>query len=486
MRRWLARVPVALWACAAIAFLNGAVWAFVNPPLQGPDEIAHVTYIQYVGEWGRLPGEPPRGPGIGSEEMRAAAASLPWTHTAQNPTWSPRSLREYRRAQPDLSRKPGSAPPATINNPPLYYAIEAVPYRVARSVDFFDRLLLLRLVSALMGAFTVACTFLFVRELLPRRPWAWTVGALAVAFQPMFGFMSGSVNNDNLLYMLGALLIYLVARAVRRGLTLPLAIGLGAVAAAGMLTKTSFAGLLPGAAAGILLAIWRVPAPQRRRALAFGAAGAGVLVAGFGLWLVANQAVFDRSGVTTTAGFASAETTANTTLRGTASYIWQVFLPALPGMERFVSIQNSYVLWDTFIQGFVGRFGWWHFGFALWVNQLVLGVYLAVLALTGAGLFRARRALRRRWPELVVYVLILAGYVGLVEVAAYRYQSHHMAAFEQTRYLLPLVPLYGGLVAIAATAGGRRWGPAIGAFLVVLAMAHSLFAMLLVIGHYYA
>ena len=48
----------------------------------------------------------------------------------------------------------------------------------------------MRLVSAPLAAITVLFTFLFLREVLPAAPWAWTVGALAVAFQPMFGFIS--------------------------------------------------------------------------------------------------------------------------------------------------------------------------------------------------------------------------------------------------------------------------------------------------------
>jgi hypothetical protein len=57
--------------------------------------------------------------------------------------------------------------------------------------------------------------------------------------------------------------------------------------------------------------------------------------------------------------------------------------------------------------------------------------------------------------------------------------------FEQARYLLPLLGLYGLLVALAARGAGRRWGPAVGAALVMLAMAHGLFAGLLTISRYY-
>ena len=48
-------------------------------------------------------------------------------------------------------------------------------------------------VSALLAALTTLFTFLFLREVL-EEPWTWTVGALAVAFQPLFGFISSGVH----------------------------------------------------------------------------------------------------------------------------------------------------------------------------------------------------------------------------------------------------------------------------------------------------
>ena len=46
---------------------------------------------------------------------------------------------------------PGGATPIT-NQPPLYYAIEAIPYWVSPSHDILARLALMRLVSALLAA----------------------------------------------------------------------------------------------------------------------------------------------------------------------------------------------------------------------------------------------------------------------------------------------------------------------------------------------
>jgi len=41
-------------------------------------------------------------------------------------------------------------------------------------------------------------------------------------------------------------------------------------------------------------------------------------------------------------------------------------------------------------------------------------------------------------------------------------------------------------VALAVRGAGRRWAPAVGGFLVVLAMGHSLFSQLLTISRFYS
>lgn len=470
-------------ACAAIAFGNAAVWSLVTPPLQIPDEPAHYTYVQYVVERGGLPHQTARG-APGSEELNAAISAIPLTVEGR-PRWHREDLHDFRRADGDLDRDPPTLSLAAANHPPLYYVLQVAPYAAARSAGFFERLWLMRLLSCALGAIAVACVFLFLRELLPGHAWAAPVGALAAAFQPVFGFISGGVNNDALLVALAALLVYLVARALRRGLSLRLALALGVVAAAGAVTKSSFLGLLPGAALGVLVAIWRLPRARRRRGVAVATGAAAAFAVPVAAWLVANQAIFDRAGDTTAGGLTGSSVTARTTLAGHVSYLWQAFLPRLPGMQEFRSLAGAFPLWDTYVQGFVGRFGWWRFGFPLWVNQLGLAGYVGLVLLAGAGLVRAREAVRARWPEALIYGAIALGLVVLIEIAAYRHQAIQHGPFEQARYLLPLLPFYGAVVAVAATGAGR-WGRALGGFLVVLAMTHSLFAMLLVVGHYYA
>jgi hypothetical protein len=54
-------------------------------------------------------------------------------------------------------------------------------------------------------------------------------------------------------------------------------------------------------------------------------------------------------------------------------------------MEDVFRGYPAYPVWDVYIQGFIGRFGWFQYGFPLWANKLGLGVLL-VLVLLGVGL----------------------------------------------------------------------------------------------------
>jgi hypothetical protein len=96
------------------------------------------------------------------------------------------------------------------------------------------------------------------------------------------------------------------------------------------------------------------------------------------------------------------------------------------------------------------------------------------------------RTIVRRWRELTAYGAIVAGLTMFYGYVGYSYLVGTGLIFEQARYLLPLLALYGALVALAATGLGRRLGPPAGALLVVLAFAHDVGAIMLTVGRYYA
>jgi len=480
------RFPRVGWVCAGVAVVNAAVWAVVTPSFQVPDEPIHVGYAQWLAESGKLPRVDValREDALFAEDYQAVLEAMPFSIEGK-PSWSEPQEEDLRRKlEENLSRRAETGAWTAANYPPLYYAVTAVPARLGSGLSPLDRLFLLRLVSALLTGLTVLCVFAFLRELLPATPWAWTVGALVVAFHPVLGFIGGGVNNDNLLYAAGALLLALLARAFRRGLTVRLGLAVGATLIAGVLTKPAMFGLVPGAAIGLLVLAVRGHRGGDREAVR-GALAAGILfVAVTTTWYVIDAVMFGRTPMDATGGLV--EGSAPTSFLSQLSYLWQFYLPKLPFMGEKFPGYPRYPVWDVFIQGFVGRFGYFQYGFPMWAYRLGFVILLGIAALAVVELGRRRQAVRRRWAELLCYAAMVAGLAVLLGVTGYRYRATYGANFEQTRYLFPLLGLYGAVVALAARGVGRRWSRPVGSFLVVLAMGHSLLAMMLTVARYYA
>jgi hypothetical protein len=165
------------------------------------------------------------------------------------------------------------------------------------------------------------------------------------------------------------------------------------------------------------------------------------------------------------------------------SYTWQLYLPRLPFMSDQFAYFPPYTAW---FKGTIGIFGWLDTSFAAWVYRLALALAIPLVLLAVLGLWQRRSALRERWPEVLTWVTMVAGLFGSIGFLGIRYRQDTGFAFEQARYLLPLLPLYAGGLVLAAVAVGRRWGRPLGAAIVVLALAHGVLAQLLVIGRFYA
>jgi len=158
---------------------------------------------------------------------------------------------------------------------------------------------LVRLLSVCMGAGTVYLTYLLALELWPERQGLALAAAAITAFNPMFCFISGAVNNDNLAMLLCALGIWLLVRLVRRyGGAQPVSrmrwwmdiAALGVTLGLGALTKSSAMGLLPLVVLVVGYVAWK------RRSLWYlitgGLATAGLVVALSGWWFVRNMLLY--------------------------------------------------------------------------------------------------------------------------------------------------------------------------------------------------
>jgi hypothetical protein len=480
--RALRRVPTAAWVCALVAILNAVCWSILIPPLQGPDEQAHFAYVQQLAENGSTGGS---GEENFSPEELTAMRDLEFGETILNPaTPSVPSRAERQRLMHDLSRpqsrKGDGSVGVAASEPPLYYALQTIPYELGSGSTLLTRLELMRLLSALLAGVTVLCVFMFLREALPAVPWAWTVGGLCAALSPLFGFVGGSVDPDALLFVVCAALFYCFARAFRRGLTPWLASALGALVATGFVTKVNFVGLVPCFVVGLtLLTIREVRVSSRHayRCLA--------LAAGIGGGPVVLYALRNLASHKPLLGFVTSATESlkGHSLSSELSYAWQLYLPRLPGMVNdFPGIFPPLQVW---FKGIVGRYNWLETVFPGWVYTVALIPAALIAGLCGRELYLRRAALRSRGAEFAVYLAACLGMAALLAGASFHSFPTLAAGDTEPRYFLPMLALGCALLALAARGAGRRWGPVAGVAIVVLILTHDILSQLLEISRYY-
>lgn len=475
------RVPAAAWICAAIAFLNVAAWSIITPPFQGRDENEHFAYVAQLAETGTLPrAEVEVSPrevdaliGLRYGQVRFTPYELAISSDAEQ-----RTLIEDVNA--GASRRATGGAEQASSEPPLYYALQTIPYALG-SGDILVQLQLMRLFGALLGAATALLVFLFLREILLSVPWAATVGAVCVALQPQFAFTAGTVNPDTMLLAVSAAIFLCLARGLRRRFTRRLAVVLGVLIAVGFVTYFSFIGVAVGAFVGLVVLAVREARHQRREALWLFAIAAGIGLTPVVLYALRNDLMGRH-----TFGLASAIAGALTvkSFFSELSYVWEMYLPRIPGMEHYFA---GIATWkDIWFDRSVGLYGWMDTMFPTWVDDVALVPAGAIALLCGREMLKRRHALKVRLPEFGSYAAIVVGVLGMLGATSYSTDAvGHELALGEPRYLLPILPLLGAAVALAVRGAGRRWMPVAGAAIVMLFLAHDVFSQLQVIARYY-
>jgi hypothetical protein len=478
-------------AVALIAFANAASWALITPAFNAPDEPEHFAYAQYFAETGHAPARAPdaRGPYSSDQTLSLEAVNVysqislpdarpPWLGLEQS-EWKLR-----RASAPHPASNGGGVTTAASPHQPAYYALLTPAYEAVRSQSTFSQLTAMRLVSALLGALVAFCAFAAVRELLPRQPSAAVGAGLLVAFQPMFGFISGAVNNDSGINAAAALSLYLVIRALRRGLTWRVALALGATLAVAPLMKETGYEIYPAVAVGLLGIAWR-----RRRALQI--APWAPLLAGFvavkGGWSLLQPVFYPAVAGHSSAGggvaAASVLTLAEHMPGRFLVYLWELFLPRLSFMGSLFPpgwpFRSIYV-----IRGW-GAFGWYTWTFPNWVYLTIIFAMGLVGLLALSAAVRARAAAWTRSFELAVIALFPICVVVAVEAAFFAPSGGRTVVAEQGRYIFPAIAALAA-IAVGGTFGlGRRWHVPLLTTLVVAMIGLSYASQWLTLGSFY-
>ncbi len=449
MRR-LRSIPAPLAVLLVLAGALTLAWGIALPDLQGPDETGHVAYVQRIVDAGEIPfdfGRAGGGRGVdtASTELRAAAIAANLeplrANPAARPAWTAADealwLRSERRLD-DGARTDGGFN-STFRNPPLYYLYAASFYLAASSGSIFDRMTAVRFANVPLALALTVLVWLLAGELLGPALGPRTLATALATLNPGVTNLEGTVNPDLMLLVWWTAGLLLMVRLVRRPPTRAGAAGLGAVLVAAGLTNGR--GLLMAIPAGVaaLLAWRRYGRPAGR---VWAAATATALVAGLAVVL----ALLLR-GVSTPFVHPS--------ISGFASYVWQFYLPRLPGMGA-VPGPAGYGAREAFVARVWGGFAQLEVELPSWAVDALAAAVLAVLVAGAVALWRRRS--RVDGAVLAVCAAAVAGTLGGLHVIAYRSLLSNVRDPVITgRYVLVLVGLAAAGTAWVLWNLPRRW-----------------------------
>lgn len=440
-----------------IYVVAGVCYALTAPLLDVSDEVRHYAMVEHLARGSGLPVQDPAlNQAITDEERRALR---PLTYYAQEGSQPPLyyalmalvalpvDRSDYAdRVWPNPHARLGRADATNNWNQLVHRPDESFPWRGTAWVT-----MLMRFIGIALGAVTVAATFGLAHELrlaaqtrhgpvpaILDSPLVAPLAAALVAFNPMFGHIMASVNNDTLATALSTLALLLGARMIRCNAETRTAIVLGIVLGCAALTKASGLALVivvPGCVlmSGVLRASWRehaspseadksadetVPirfAKLRRHFLAIALPAATIA----GWWYARNHALYGEFTGTT-------------------------MMARIAGPREFLPSASELIgEWDGFFKAYWGLFG----AVNIPMHELIYAALEAMMILAGVGLALIVRdqwrALRGQGviavvchPAFLISAMLLGAFL-IAFVALIRWTSLTLAS--QGRLLFPVI-----------------------------------------------
>jgi glycosyltransferase involved in cell wall biosynthesis len=443
----------AFWLLLLVTFLKGWLWSAAVPPWQAYDEDAHFGYAEDIAQQRTWSIDPLWADTV---ERGLARKLLDYKQTVtqrepldlspQNQDQIKGLLRQFDQA--DVQRLQSTRRPYawfTQQHPPLYYTLQAVVHQLAQAPNALVRLAWMRLLSVLMGVLAVAFTYQTVRVIWPDRGWLALATATLVSFQPMFTFMTATVNNGALEILSYAALAWSLAIIARHGMTSQRGLLLGGILTVGLLTRSSFLTALPLVGGLLLWEAWK----KRRLCHWLGWLMAFALPLVLAGWWYAH---FLSSGGTDMVSVYT-RTVVNTS-----------DTPLLPYLLRYPWLTH----YRDFLHDWWGRFGWGDTAYpdALYIALEILTLY-AALGWVWIGITRWRRRRTSQTTNVdsnlaLTLMLGIGATVGLI--AFYTALDYRMALvgkifYIQGRYFLSPLAAQMLLLVVGWTAlrQGRRW-----------------------------
>jgi hypothetical protein len=428
---------IALLTILAFALL-GIAFSLVVPPFESPDELYHYGFVQHVAGGNGLP-------------IQSTTSSGPWEQEGSQAPLYYMLVGALSAGidQSDFDALAVRNPHANIGDPlypgnknrMLYSGGPPPPMQGANLALHLGRWL-----SVVLGLLTLAATYATAQLAFPGRQAAALAALAIVAFMPQFGFIAGSLNNDNMITAMAAVTVFWLARLV--AMPLEREPSWKEWALLGMLLGLSALSKLQGLGLGLLAGLaalgmawqrrdWRLPL----RAF-LPTALPIVLIAGW--WYVRNLMFYgDLFGLSNLLEING---------RRQEPLTWNGFLREFRGLR--------YSFW--------GLFGWFNILLPRWIYHAL--DLLTLLALGGLGWWlaqrvRAGRALDFARSQDRVRLLLLVW--ALLSLALLLYWTNQ-ATGSQGRLIFPglsafAILLSGGLEAWLrhAPRSVARWGQAL-------------------------
>src|SRR5690606_11446992 len=223
------------------------IYAWATPPLEASDELWHFGMVDVIADTGALPVQVP-----GVETAWEQEGSQPPLYYALGALL----VRSVDRSDFDNLREPNphakAGIPGASDNKNLVLHDTPHPPLQGTALAVY----LLRGLGVLLGCITVVAVYNAAWELASRQLIA-LVAAGITAFNPMFLFISASVNNDNLVTALNSLILWQMLVMLRRGFSPWRSLALAVLIMLSSLSKLSGLVLVPVVALAGLWIAWQ-------------------------------------------------------------------------------------------------------------------------------------------------------------------------------------------------------------------------------------
>ncbi|MBC7813335.1 MAG: DUF2142 domain-containing protein, partial [Burkholderiales bacterium] len=227
---WMPLVPILI-----VFVILSIIYAWATPPLEASDELWHVGMVNFIADNGALPVQDAANPDeVTAYEQEGSQPPLYYMLAAGITQLFDRSDFEAAR-QPNPHAIAGI--PGAIGNKNL--VLHPTPPNTALMVYA------LRAFSILLGCVTICAVYATAQLLASDRPIIPVIAAGLTAFNPMFLFITVSVNNDNLVTALNSLVVWQILFMLRDGLSTRRSVVIAVLVALASLSKLSGLVLMP-------------------------------------------------------------------------------------------------------------------------------------------------------------------------------------------------------------------------------------------------